>query len=165
MEQQLSRWRTRMYAALNAPLAEVLGDRTAREFTRLRIQTVGDLLRHVPRRYLSGSELTDLGTIVEGEHVAVIARVARIDRREGRSEPGRRPAPGRLEVTLTDGHGRLQVTFFGKPHLLTWWEAQLSEGVAGLFVGKVGSFRDQLQMSHPEFVMLDARGHIVGSSS
>jgi ATP-dependent DNA helicase RecG len=154
-----------MYAALNAPLAEVLGDRTAKEFTRLRIQTVGDLLRHVPRRYLSGSELTDLGTLVEGDHVAVIARVARIDRKEGRVEPGRRPAPGRLEVTLTDGHGRLQLTFFGKPHLLTWWEAQLSEGVAGLFVGKVGSFRDQLQMSHPEFVMLDAGGHIVGSSS
>jgi ATP-dependent DNA helicase RecG len=154
-----------MYAALNAPLAEVLGDRTAKEFTRLRIQTVGDLLRHVPRRYHSGSDLTDLGTHVEGDHVAVIARVARIDRKEGRVEPGRRPAPGRLEVTLTDGHGRLQLTFFGKPHLLTWWEAQLSEGVAGLFVGKVGSFRDQLQMSHPEFVMLDAGGHIVGSSS
>ncbi|MDR3070386.1 MAG: ATP-dependent DNA helicase RecG, partial [Propionibacteriaceae bacterium] len=34
-----------------------------------------------------------------------------------------------------------------------------------LFVGKVGSFRDQLQMSHPEFVMLDELGQIVGVSA
>ena len=70
-----------------------------------------------------------------------------------------------MTATLTDGQGRLAVTFFGKAHLLGWWERQLGEGVAGLFVGKVGSFRDNLQMSHPEFVMLDANGQIVGSSS
>lgn len=165
-----------MYRELNAPVATVLGAKTAKEFAALRIHTVGDLLRHIPRRYLSGTELTDLGTLVQGEHVAVIARVAHIQRFEGGSQPGRaqpgreaqrgRPArPGRLEVTLTDGHGRLALTFFGQARLLTWWERQLREGVAGLFVGKVGSFRDNLQMSHPEFVMLDANGQIVGSSS
>ena len=34
----------------------------------------------------------------------------------------------------------------------------------GIFVGKVGRFRDQPQLTHPEFVMLDATGAIVGSS-
>lgn len=153
-----------MYAELNASLATVLGDRTAKEFAALRIGSVGDLLRHIPRRYLSGTDLTDLATIVEGELVAVVAKVVDIRRHEGRSQPGKGARPGRLEVLLSDGHGRLTATFFGKPHLLSWWERQLSEGVAGLFVGKVGSFRDQLQMSHPVFAMLDASGRIVSTS-
>lgn len=164
MEARLDGWRTRAYSELNAPLATVLGERTAKEFAALRIQTVGDLLRHVPRHYLSGTELTDLATIVPGELVAVTARVAHIERHEPRHRPGARPGPGRLEVALTDGSGRLVATFFGKPHLLDWWSRQLSAGVAGLFVGKVGSFRDQLQMSHPAFVMMDASGHIVATS-
>jgi ATP-dependent DNA helicase RecG len=164
MEPRLDGWRTRMYSELYAPLSSVLGDRTAKEFSGLRIQTVGDLLRHIPRHYLSGTELTDLATIVPGELVAVTARVAHIDRHEPRARHGARPGPGRLEVALTDGKGRIVATFFGKPHLLDWWSRQLSAGVAGLFVGKVGSFRDQLQMSHPVFVMMDERGHIVATS-
>ena len=157
-------WRTRMYAELNAPLGPVLGERTAKEFAALRVHTVGDLLRHVPRRYLSGTELTDLASLKPDELVAVTARVAHIERHDPRPRPGAQPRPGRLEVTLTDGNGRLAATFFGKSHLLDWWERQLRAGVAGLFVGKVGSFRDQLQMSHPVFVMMDATGRIVATS-
>ena len=129
MEQGLSGWRTAMYAELAAPLGSVLGDRTAKEFAALRIHTVGDLLRHIPRRYLSGTELTDLGTLVEGEHVAVMAGWPRSRRHEGRGQPGRRePRPGRLEVLLTDGHGRLTVTFFGKAHLLRLVGAAAARG-------------------------------------
>lgn len=157
-------WRTSAYAELQQPLSAVLGERTAKEFAALRIHTVGDLLRHIPRHYLSGTELTDLATLAEGELVAVVARVADIRRHEGHSPPGRQARPGRLEVLLSDGNGRLAVTFFGKAHLLSWWEKQLREGVAGLFVGKVGSFRGQLQMSHPTFAMIDAAGHIVATS-
>ncbi|MEA4944324.1 MAG: ATP-dependent DNA helicase RecG [Propionicimonas sp.] len=165
MDPELGGWRTELVAALHAPLSGVLGAKTAKEFTALRIHTVGDLLRHIPRRYLSGTELTDLATLTEGELVAVFARVARINRVDGSDGgPGRRPRPGRLEVLLTDGSGHLAVTFFGRTRLLHWWENQLSNGVAGLFVGKVGSFRGQLQMTHPEFVMLDAAGRIVGKS-
>lgn len=164
MDTTVGGWRTQAFAELHAPLASVLGERTAKEFANLRIHTVGDLLRHIPRRYLSGTELTDLATLTEGEHVAVIAKVTGINRHEGRPQPGRRSRPGRLEVQLSDGHGRLTATFFGKSHLLTWWTEQLSQGVAGVFVGKVGSFRNQLQMSHPVFAMLDANGRIVATS-
>lgn len=164
MEAGLGGWRTAMYAQLHAPLGPVVGERTAKEFASLRIHTVGDLLRFIPRRYLSGTDLTDLATLSEGEHVAVIARVADIRRHEGHGQPGRSARPGRLEVLLSDGHGRLTATFFGKTHLLTWWERQLREGVAGVFVGKVGSFRGNLQMSHPVFAMMDGSGRIVATS-
>lgn len=82
MDSELSPWRTRMYAELNAPLATVVGAKTAKEFAALRLHSLGDLLRHIPRRYLSGTELTDLGSLVQGEHVAVIARVAHLQDRK-----------------------------------------------------------------------------------
>ena len=160
-------WQTQAYRELHTPVADVLGARTAKEFEKLRVHTVGDLLRHLPRRYLSGTELTELATLDEGEHVAVMARVSRTNVIRGSGGPAqsrRGGRPSRLEVTLTDGHGYLAVTFFGRDHLVEYWERELGKGVRGIFVGKVGRFRDQLQLTHPEFVMLDASGAIVGSS-
>ncbi|MFZ1410378.1 MAG: ATP-dependent DNA helicase RecG [Micropruina sp.] len=161
MTAELSIWRTTVFRRLNAGLADVLGAKTAKAFEQLKITTVGDLLRHLPRRYLSGTELTDLSTLTEGEHVAVMARVQRVEVKRGAQRQAR---TSRLEVVLTDGHGRLNVTFFGTWHLIDWWEKEVAKGVRGIFVGKVGSFRDQAQMAHPEFVMLDQAGHIVGRS-
>ncbi|WP_040157461.1 ATP-dependent DNA helicase RecG [Nigerium massiliense] len=159
---EISVWHTDAFRQLARPLAEVLGDKTAKAFAGLRVHTVGDLLRHVPRRYLAGTELTDLTTIEQGEHVAVMARVAETKIRQSAGRGGR--PTSRLEVRLTDGHGRLNVTFFGRQPIVEWWERQLRQGVRGIFVGKVGSFRDELQMSHPQFVMLDEFGGVVGHS-
>ncbi len=162
MGTRVTKWRTRLFEQLHVPLADVLGGKSAKALEPLRLATVGDLLSHLPRRYLSGTELTDLATLKEGEHVAVIARVARTEIRQ--SAGGRGPARQRLEATLTDGSGYLHVTFFGSAHLVRWWDGELHKGVRGIFVGKVGSFRDQLQLAHPEFVMLDDAGRIVGRS-
>nr|WP_028709423.1 ATP-dependent DNA helicase RecG [Propionicicella superfundia] len=150
-------WQTGAFRARAAPLAEVVGAKTAKSFAALRIATVGDLLAHLPRRYLAGTELTDLSTLREGEYAAVMARVQRTAVRMGSRQP-------RLEAVVTDGHGHLNLTFFGRAPLVKYWEAELSKGVRGIFVGKVGSFRGDLQLAHPQFVMLDARGGIVGSS-
>ncbi|MDR1767398.1 MAG: DEAD/DEAH box helicase, partial [Propionibacteriaceae bacterium] len=162
MDIELTGWKTRINAELSQPLAAVLGDKTAKPFAALGVDSVGDLLRHLPRRYLSGSQLTDLSTVAEGEHVAVTARVLRTEVKASRG-PSRRGSGARLEAVVTDGHGYLTLTFFGKDHLLAWWERQLHLGVAGLFIGKVGRFRDALQMTHPQFAMLDEDGRIVGT--
>jgi len=156
-------WRTRTFRELNQRIDELLGDAAAKDLAALRIGTVGDLLRHVPRRYLAGTEVTDLHSVTPGDDVAVVARVRRIERRQSRPAPGKRAPRDRLEVEITDGRGAMQLTFFGKDHLLKWWSGQLSLGVKGIFVGKVGVFRGALQMTHPDFVMLDGGGHIVGS--
>ncbi len=162
----LTGWRTRAFAELNAGVETVLGAKTAKEFAALRVETVGDLLRHLPRHYLSGTQLTDLSTVEEGEHVALMARVksAEIKLSKNAAYGGRGPA-SRLEVELTDGTGRVLVaTFFGRDHIVKWWQREVEKGVRGIFVGKVGSFRDQPQMTHPAFVMLDAAGQVVGHS-
>ncbi len=163
--EQISAWRTDIFRELHAPLASVLGERTAKEFEALRVGTVGDLLRHLPRRYLSGTELTDLSTIEEGELVAVMARVARTEVKASKyGVQGKGARNTRLEVVLTDGHGRLRLTFFGRLSVCQWWERELGKGVRGIFVGKVGSFNNELQMTHPAFVMLDESGAMVGRS-
>lgn len=151
-------WKTSLFRELNRPLAEVVGGETARHCARLRLETVGDMLRHLPRRYLAGTDMTDLSMLREGDEVAVMARVHHI--RDVAGSPDRL----RLEATLTDGKAYLNITFFGKKPLIKYWQTQLQQGVRGIFVGKIGAFQRHLQLTHPEFVMLDEQGAIVGRS-
>lgn len=161
-------WRTDIFRLLAQPLGEVVGGPTAKALESLKLATVADLLGHLPRRYLTGAETTDLGGLQPGDDVAVVARVQRMTHvQASASTQGVRNKIGRdrLEVVLTDGTGFLNVTFFGRERMVRFWQAQLSEGVKGIFVGKVGVFRNQLQMTHPNFVMLDSRGRIVGRAN
>ena len=149
-------WKTRTFGLLNTPVDLVVGP-IAKDFAALRVHTVGDLMRHVPRRYIGGTEYSDLSTVQVGEQVALVCQVKRID--IVASSPR-----GRVEVELTDGHGTIQATLFGAPHLLKYWSMQLGKSSRGIFVGKVGSFARRLQLSHPAFVMIDDEGRIVGGS-
>ncbi|MGH3164388.1 MAG: ATP-dependent DNA helicase RecG, partial [Trebonia sp.] len=128
---------------LRDPLVELLGPKTGKKFAdALGLRTVGDLLRHYPRRYHTRGELTSLGELREGEHVTVLAQVDRVARHP------MRPQRDRLEVTVTDGTARLTLTFFGT---VTYHQRKLQPGELGLFAGKVSTFRGQRQLVHPEY--------------
>ncbi|MYU50710.1 MULTISPECIES: helicase-related protein [Streptomyces] len=136
-------------AALDEPLKKILGGTTAKVLAEhLDLHTVGDLLHHYPRRYAERGELTRLADLPLDEHVTVVAQVA--DARVMKFNGGRGQ---RLEVTLTDGSGRLQLVFFGKgihkPH------KDLLPGSRALFAGKVSVFNRKLQLAHPEYQLLD----------
>ncbi|GAA3166922.1 MULTISPECIES: ATP-dependent DNA helicase RecG [Streptomyces] len=136
-------------AALDEPLKKTLGGTTAKVLAdHLGLHTVGDLLHHYPRRYAERGELTRLADLPLDEHVTVVAQVA--DARVLRFNGGRGQ---RLEVTLTDGGGRLQLVFFGKgihkPH------KDLVPGRRAMFAGKVSVFNRKLQLAHPEYALLD----------
>lgn len=150
-----NRWQTPTFERLNTPLAKVVGDKTAKAFAPLRVHTVGDLLRHVPRRYLSGTENSDLTGLPIGEDVAVMAVVDEV--RMAGQEPRMR-----VEATLTDGRGRLSATFFGKARLCKYWFSLLSGRPRGIFVGRVGEFNHRPQLTHPKFVLFDDRGNPTG---
>ena len=70
-----SPWRTDTFRRLGERLERIVGAKTAKQFEPLRIWTVGDLMRHLPRRYFSGTELSDLSVLRDGEEVAVLAEV------------------------------------------------------------------------------------------
>ncbi|WP_194377750.1 ATP-dependent DNA helicase RecG [Streptomyces durbertensis] len=136
-------------SALADPLKKVVGGSTATVMAeQLGLHTVGDLLHHYPRRYAERGELTRLADLPLDEHVTVVARVA--DARLLKFNRGRGQ---RLEVTLTDGSGRLQLVFFGRGAFAH--EKQLLPGRRGMFAGKVSVFNRKLQLAHPEYKLLD----------
>src|ERR1039457_2686005 len=97
-------------AILADPLRLVVGDKAAKKLkAALDLQTVGDLLGYYPRRYDTRGELTDLASLHDGEHVTVQAEIAAVSVRKMRNRPGTI-----LEAVVTDGRGRLTLTFFGK---------------------------------------------------
>jgi ATP-dependent DNA helicase RecG len=127
---------------------KALGSKTAKVLAeRLELDTVGDLLRHYPRRYAMRGELTDLTQLIEGEHVTVVAEVVRTRGRDMRARRGRL-----TEVEVTDGRGHLSLTFFGKVAYVA--EKQLRPGVHAMFAGKVSLFNGRRQLVHPEHVLL-----------
>ncbi|MFH9607538.1 ATP-dependent DNA helicase RecG [Streptomyces sp. NPDC017448] len=137
-------------SSLDEPLKKLLGGATAKVMAdHLDLHTVGDLLHHYPRRYEERGKLTALADLPLDEHVTVVAQVA--DARVLTFNNGR---GRRLEVTLTDGSGRLQLVFFGhgvhKPH------KELLPGRQAMFAGKVSVFNRKMQLAHPTYQLLDA---------
>jgi ATP-dependent DNA helicase RecG len=151
---------------LRDPLVQPLGKKASDAFEKVfGLRTVGDLLRHYPRRYLTRGELTPLDSLREGDHVTVLARVAmssvagpaglppervRAAQARARSKGGRGPV-SRLEAIVTDGTGKLQLTFFAG---VGFHAKQLQPGALGLFAGTVSSFRGRRQLVHPEYELL-----------
>ncbi|MFG3206104.1 ATP-dependent DNA helicase RecG [Streptomyces sp. NPDC048192] len=138
---------------LKQPLKSVLGPATAKVMAEhLGLHTVGDLLHHYPRRYEERGQLTRLADLPMDEHVTVVAQVADARLHTFASAKAPRGKGQRLEVTITDGSGRLQLVFFGngvhKPH------KELLPGTRALFAGKVSVFNRRLQLAHPAYELL-----------
>ena len=139
--------------ALEEPLKKVLGPPTAKVMAEhLGLHTVGDLLHHYPRRYEERGQLTHLADLPMDEHVTVVAMVADARLHSFASSKAPRGKGQRLEVTITDGSGRLQLVFFGagvhKPH------KELLPGTRAMFAGKVSVFNRRLQLAHPAYELL-----------
>ena len=160
-----SPWRTDTFRRMSVRLENVLGAKTAKQFEPLKISTVGDLVHHLPRRYFSGTELSDLSQLRDGEEVAVMAEV--VDARVFNMPSGsyRSAKKPRLEATITDHKGSLTCTFFGQPRLIDYWHGQLHPGARGIFAGKVKEFNRKLQLAHPDFVIVDESGAIIGGAA
>ena len=136
-------------AVLQDPLRLVVGAKAAKRLdSALELRTVGDLLRHYPRRYDRRGELTEIASLRDGEHVTVQAEIAAVTVRGMRNRPGTI-----LEATVTDGHAKLALTFFGRGRQ-DWREKVLRPGLRGLFSGQVSTFRGKRQLSHPEYELL-----------
>ena len=160
-----SPWRTDTFRRLANRLENVVGSKTAKQFEPLKILSVADLMRHVPRRYFSGTELSDLSALQEGEEVAVLAEVVDARTFNLPDRPNYRlSSKPRLEATITDHGGRLTCTFFGQPRLISYWQKQLVPGARGIFAGKVTRFNGRLQLAHPDFVIVDEHGTVIGGA-
>ncbi|MEE6272962.1 ATP-dependent DNA helicase RecG [Georgenia sp. MJ206] len=141
----------RTTSRLAEPLHRVVGKRTGDALAKIGPQTVGDLLRHYPRRYNEPGRLTDLGDLPAGENVTVIARTKSVTIK---------PSGGKvnfiLTAVITDGRRDLDLTFFGKHRgILAHREHALRPGRVGMFTGTVGEFRGKPKLTHPNYQFLE----------
>src|SRR5207245_3053214 len=85
------------------------------------IESVGQRLRHYPRRYIDRSATVPVGELRfrQGQHVTVIGRVKRVDKRMTRRRQSM------VTVKVYDGTGTLDLVFFNQP----WVASAYREGV------------------------------------
>ncbi len=134
---------------LDTKLVNILGDKTAKPLTTaFEMKTVGDLLRHYPRRYAELGKLTDLSELVVGQHVTIMARIDSV-KNHSFGAGGRRT---RTEVVVTDGTGQLTLTFFQQ----VWRLKSMVPGTLGLAAGEVTEFNRKLQLTHPDWESIEA---------
>src|SRR4051812_37824263 len=146
---------------LDSPVATVLGDQKKKRdaiVERLGLRTVDDLLHHFPRRYIKTAELTKVDELHDGEMLTVSGELGKPrvntykDRRTGR------PAFRVDTLVRTDGPV-LRMSFFAKSQRIADWNAgRLREGRRGIFLGKVGRFRDEWQLTNPQMVLFGDGG-------
>jgi ATP-dependent DNA helicase RecG len=134
----------------DSKLSAVAGKGAAKSEKAFGYRTVGELLRHYPRRYVDKGSLSDLGELTLDEHITVIARV-----RSAKQIPYQDRRRGgwayRLEVVVTTERDELTLTFFDKRKNIADWRARtVLPGTTGLFSGKVGTFRNRWQLVNPE---------------
>ena len=145
--------------SLAAPVSAIAGGKTAKALRDgLGIETVDDLLRHYPRRYIDPGELTDLDSLQVGEHVTVLAEVVSATNRRMQQRKGTV-----TEVVVSDGRGRISLVFFNQPWRV---EREFRVGRRGLFAGTVSAYGGTRQLAHPRHVMIPDTGlRLVGDDA
>ena len=108
------------------------------------IKTVGDLIRHYPRRYIDRSAVEKIGDLRIGQQATVIARVHKTAKRLTRRRQSM------VTVTISDGTGFLDMTFFNQP----WAAGIYKEGLEIAVSGTVTRYRGHLQLANQEAEIL-----------
>jgi ATP-dependent DNA helicase RecG len=115
--------------------------------TELGIQTVGDLLRHIPSRYVDKTSFRSISTLSTDDGPVQIKGVLESleiigDKRKQR-----------LKGIFSDPTGTMELVWFKS---ITWVKSALKEGHAYVAFGKVTSFGGQFSISHPEMKAVDS---------
>ncbi|GAA2798988.1 ATP-dependent DNA helicase RecG [Mycolicibacterium pallens] len=124
------------------------------------IRTVDDLMRHYPRKYIHGMSVWDEDEAPpeEGEHITLVGEIDKADVRWTNRSPKREY----LVITLGTGRRKVTATFFNAK----WLKNQLVKGVRIMLSGEVGFFKGNMQLTHPDFLVLNSpNGRVFGSKS
>ncbi len=139
-------------ATLSDRLDFVLGAHSAKPLDAVfGMRTVDDLLRHYPRSYVEGTSVRGLDDArpAQGEHVTLVDHITAAAERPIR----KRPRDKILVVTLGSGRNKVTATFF---HPKKWITERLAVGARVMLSGEVGFFRGAMQLTHPDFLVLNS---------
>lgn len=111
------------------------------------IRTVGQLLNWLPRSYLDPARPVAFRDLPQGEDVVITGTVTAAVTRRMRQRKG-----SMLVVDVSDETGTvIQLTFF-KPY---GHSERLVPGAQVVCAGQIGTFRDTLQLTHPDYAVLN----------
>ena len=127
-----------------------VGPKRAEELGRFGMNTVEDLLYHLPFRYEDRRALVPLRALRVGEQATAVGEVSRVSEARG-GRRGRRI----LEVVLRDADGLLLLVWF---HQIQWFARRLAVGQRVVVHGKVEPplGGGVLRIIHPELEVLTA---------
>jgi len=112
----------------------------AEKLARIGIETVQDLLFHLPRRYEDRTRLTPMGAVRPGDKVLVQGQIQTAEV----SVRGRRI----LRCVVSDSSGRIECRFF---HFSAAQSNNMQPGIQMRLFGEVRAGRHALEMVHPEY--------------
>lgn len=140
-----------MAARRETDLARLLGGASAKKLKdHLGLTTAGELLDYFPRRYAERGELTRIADLPIDTDVTLVGRVVKTTSRTMATRKGRI-----TEVLVSDGlEGALDtisLTFFNSFAA----PKQLTPGTVAMFSGRVGAYRGRLQLTNPDYMLLD----------
>lgn len=134
-----------------AALADLLSTAELAAVGRLGARDLGQLLRIPPNRYVVPGPIRSLHELHEGEEISAVVTVRDVRERSMRNRPG-----SILLVTVADGTDTLTLTFFlARPHLVQWHRGRLAPGTRIRVSGTVGNHRDERQIVHPDYIVLE----------
>lgn len=125
-----------------------VGPARATALRRLGVETVGDLLWHLPRNHLDRSQARRIGTLVPGEVATVAGEVLTCGERRTRR------GGTQQTITVSDPSGVLFCVWFNQRFVLK----QFRSGRRVMLSGAVQTFGGRRQMVHPDFEVLDPEG-------
>jgi len=120
-----------------------VGPKSAQKLAAFGIETVQDVLFHLPRRYEDRTRVVSLGSLRPGDHAVAEVTVDLAEIKFGRRRS--------LLVRVSDGTGSLILRFF---HFSKAQQAGLERGMRLRLYGEVRRGPASLEMVHPEYQRL-----------
>ena len=114
---------------------------------RLGIETVGDLLYHLPARYEDITDVQSVGGLTKGQDAIVYGQLSGLKTRK--AWKSKMPI---AEGYVEDGSAKIKVMWFNQPYLAKMY----SNGMYVKLAGKVAGTEAALYLSNPEVEPLDA---------
>ena len=129
-----------------------VGAARASRLKRLEVDTVEDLLYFFPRRYEDRGKVTGIAALETGSFSSTIATIVSIERRATR-----RRNLSIVSALLSDGSALAQAVWFNRKGL----ERVLTPGSKASFYGKVENRGGVVQITNPEFEIIDDEDDVV----
>jgi len=129
----------------NSPVSslKMVGPQYLDRLNKLGINSIADLLTHLPSRYEDFSVIAKISSLQEGETVTVRGKVVSFQNIYSKS--GKKIQ----KVILSDGSGEILVLFFNQPFLANVFKVKVPVAVAGIvknYLGKIAFIAPQYEL-------------------